>query len=303
VLKLPADSLPGSSRAKAADPSGRYVLGEANREGRMHGQAVLWVNGVPRWLASQPEGESFGYSVIEGGYVLGRTSTLEGTEHWIYSVKTNSYRILQPTGIQISLLTGMNSNQDIIGKAWDEARGEDVPFVWPAGGQPQLLPVPAGQTLRALDDISDEGLIVGRFYLPEGGTTSYLWKTWGSEPVRLPGVNDDTVWARDIEGTSIGGEEGSLDTTTGLIWNTDGTAIKQLERGVADLNSDGDAVTAGLWGPLGDYPSMIIKSDGTKITFPAGTQLEHMFERGARWTAAGYDVSSGTLVPILYACR
>lgn len=48
---------------------------------------------------------------------------------------------------------------------------------------------------------------------------------------------------------------------------------------------------------------MIIRSDGTKITFPDGTQLQHMFERGARWTAAGYDVSSGTLAPAAYTCR
>ena len=36
----------------------------------MHGHALLWVDGVPRWLSSQPEGESFGRSLIEGGLVL-----------------------------------------------------------------------------------------------------------------------------------------------------------------------------------------------------------------------------------------
>ncbi|MFI7065204.1 hypothetical protein ACIBL3_29715 [Kribbella sp. NPDC050124] len=273
VLKLPADSLPGSSKARTADPSGRYILGEANREGRMHGQAVLWVNGVPRWLASQPDGESFAYSVIEGGLVVGTTSSMTRTDHWIYSVKTNSYRILEPTTLQISSLTAMNKNQDILGTTWDETLGQNIPFVWPAGGQPRLIPVPSGTTLYA------------------------------SEPSQLPGINDTGVWARDIEGSWIAGGDTDIDDVTGLLWNTGTTRIVQLEDRVVDLDSSLDAVTEGRFGPLGDYPSVIIKSDGTKITFPQGTLLEHIFEPNTKWTAAGYDVSSGELVPIVYACK
>ncbi|GAA1552636.1 hypothetical protein GCM10009789_02790 [Kribbella sancticallisti] len=304
VLNLPADSLPGSSKARTADPSGRYILGEANREGRMHGQAVLWVDGVPRWLASQPEGESFAYSVIKGGLVLGTTSSETRTDYWIYSVETDSYRILElPGNLQIYLLTGMNQNQDILGTAWDETLGEQVPFVWPAGGQPRLLPKPSGQVVYAMDDISDDGLVIGRLYLPDGRHTSYLWTSWNAEPTRLSGVRQKTVWARDIEGRWIAGQETDGDNTTGLIWNTQHPRIVKLEDGVIDLNSSRDAATAGLFGPLGDYPSTIIKSDGTKITFPEGTLLEHIFERGTQWTAAGYDVSSGVLEPIVYACE
>lgn len=94
----------------------------------MHPHAVLWVNGAPRWLSSQGAGESFAYAVTESGYVLGSTASLAGEDHWIYSAKTNSYRILeQPANLRISLLAGMNENQDIIGTAWDEASGEQVP--------------------------------------------------------------------------------------------------------------------------------------------------------------------------------
>jgi hypothetical protein len=303
VLKLPADSLPGSSKASTADPSGRYILGEANREGRMHGQAVLWVNGVPRWLASQPDGESFAYSVAKGGFVLGSTYTTTGTEHWIYSVKTNSYRILAPTNLQISALSAMNNNQDILGTAWDETLGQNVPFVWPAGGQPRLLAVPSGQEVHAMDDISDQGLVIGRLSLPDGQHTSYLWKSWNAEPVRLPGINDTGIWARDIEGRWIAGGDSDIDDVTGLLWNTRNGRVVQLEDRVIDLNSSRDAVTEGRFGPLGDYPSVLIRSDGTKITFPQGTLLEHIFERNNKWTAAGYDVSSGELVPIVYACK
>ncbi|HEY3556978.1 MAG TPA: hypothetical protein VGL05_05935 [Kribbella sp.] len=304
VLALPADSLPGSSRVLTADPSGRYILGEANRDGRMQGQAVLWVNDVPRWLASQPEGESFAYSVTADGSVLGATYSLTRTDFWIYSIATDSYKILQlPEGLQNSLLTGMNNNHDILGVAWDDMTGVGVPYVWRPGSEPQLLKVPAGLSVDAMDHISDEGAVIGRLKLSDGNTTSYLWKSATAEPVRLPGKHQDTVWARDIEGTSIGGQEGFAEDTAGLIWNTRNSRVRQLARGVIDLNTDRDAATEGLWGPIGNYPSMIIRSDGTKITFPDGTQLQHIFERNTRWAAGGYDVSSGTLEPTLYSCR
>lgn len=303
VLSLPADSLPGSSQVRTADPSGRYVLGEANREGRTQSHAVLWVNGVPRWLTSQTEGESFAYSVTEDGSVLGSTSSLDRTDYWIYSITTNTYKILQlPAELQNSLLTGMNKNHDILGVAWDNW-GHGVPYVWRPGSAPQLLKVPGGLAVDAMDDISDEGGVIGRLKLADGNTTSYLWKSATAEPVRLPGKHQDTVWARDIEGTTIGGQEGFAETTAGLLWSTRNNRVQELARGVIDLNSDRDAATEGLWGPIGNYPSMIIRSDGTRITFPDGTQLQHMFERNTRWTAGGYDVSSGTLEPTLYRCR
>jgi hypothetical protein len=303
VLDLPADSLPGSSAARTADPTGRYILGEANRDGRMHANAVLWVDGVPRWLASQPDGESFAYSVIEGGLVLGSTSSLAGTDHWIYSATTDTYRILRPPAdFRISSVTAMNKNQDIIGAAWDDTLGQQVPFVWPAGGEPQLLPVPSGRSLDWMDDISDEGLVVGRLRLPDGQSTSYLWKSWTTEPSRLRGAGQEAVWARDIEGPWIAGGDLDIDDHTGLLWNTRNGRIVRFDDSVIDLNSSRDAVTAGMFGPLGDYPSTIIRRDGTKITFPQGTLLQHIFERGTPWTAAGFDVSSGTLVPIVYAC-
>ncbi|MEU4392566.1 hypothetical protein [Kribbella sp. NPDC023855] len=306
VLALPADSLPGSSAARTADPSGRYLLGEANREGRQHGQPVLWVDGVPRWLSSrQEDGESFAYSVVEGGLVVGSTYALDGTDHWIYSATTDSYRLLKPPpGLQISQLTGMNKRQDIAGLAWDEGLGRQVPFVWPAGGQPRLLAVPAGHEVLYLDDISDEGLIVGRFTPPGGGiATSYLWKSYGAQPVRLRGVHTKTVWARDIEGQWIAGEEIGGADATGLIWNTRSPRIVQVEEGVVDLNSSRDAVTAGTLGVPNTYTSLVIRSDGTRIEFPEGTLLSHIFERTNKLTAAGYHITeSGLPEPVVYAC-
>lgn len=303
VLPVPADALPGGSMVHTADPSGRYVLGEANREGRIQGHALLWVNGVPRWLTSQTEGESFAYSVTEDGSVLGSTSSLTRTDYWIYSIKTDTYQLLHlPAGLDNGLLYGMNKHHDILGVSWDNF-GHGVPYVWRPGSAPRLLKVPEGVGIEAMDQISDEGLVIGRLKLANGDTTSFLWKSATAEPVQLPGKHESVVWARDIEGTTIGGQEGFAEDTAGLLWNTRNNRVKVLARGVIDLNSDLDAATEGLWGPIGNFPSMIIRSDGTQIKFPDGTQLTHMFERNTRWTAGGYDVSTGTLEPTLYRCR
>jgi hypothetical protein len=164
--------------------------------------------------------------------------------------------------------------------------------------------MPAGQQFYAFDAISDEGLIAMRFQASDSSpNTSYLYESWNKAPVRLPGLHQDEVWARDIEGRWIAGGETDGENVTGLLWNTTNTRIVELEQGVIDLNSSRDAVTAGAFGPFGDYPSMIIRSDGTKITFPDGTLLSYIFEHGTKWTAAGFDVSTGTLQPILYACN
>jgi hypothetical protein len=286
--------------ARTADPTGHYILGQANREGRVHGQAVLWADGVPRWLGSQPDGESFAYSVIEGGLVVGSTYTMTTTEHWIYSAKDNSYRILESPSLQNSQLTGMNANQDVLGTTWDQELGE-VPFVWPAGGQPQLLPMPSGHSGYGMDDISDEGLIIGRLVRPDGGLTSYLWKSWNTQPIPLPGADQETVWARDIEAGWIAGGDTNIGDATGLLWETPYDGVEKLAESVIDINSSRDAVTAVSFDSR--RSAMIIRPDGARLTFPRGTHLTHMFERNTQWTAAGYDVSSGELEPIVYACR
>lgn len=38
-----------------------------------------------------------------------------------------------------------------------------------------------------------------------------------------------------------------------------------------------------------DYPSVLVRSDGSKVTFPEGARLFHVFERNSSWTAAGFD--------------
>ncbi|WP_433158116.1 hypothetical protein [Kribbella sp. CA-247076] len=300
VLDLPADSL-GSGSARSADPSGRYILGQASREGRMHNQAVLWVDGVPRWLASQPDGETFAYSVIKGGFVLGTTYG-DTTQHWIYSARSDSYRILDLGDVQYPEVSAMNENRDVLGTVLDPA-GQRAPFVWPASGQPRQLPMPNGHSVESMDDISADGLVVGRLNLPEGGGTSFLWRPGQAQPTRLTGAGDERVWAREIQGRWIAGGNTDLDNPTGLLWNTRHNRTVRLEAPVADLNSSRDAVTSGLFGPLGDRASTLIRRDGTKLTFPEGTMLEHIFERGTQWTAAGYDVSSSPHQPLVYACE
>ena len=155
---------------------------------------MLWVDGEPRWLASHPEGESFAYSVVAGGRVLGTTPRLERTYHWIYSIESDTYEILKaPTPSEFYSLDGMNARGDITGDVWDEKLEQRVPFIWPVGGQPRPLPTPDDLNLLTIDDITDDGLIIARIRLPDWGSTSYLWESWDTQPIRLPGVQQDRV--------------------------------------------------------------------------------------------------------------
>jgi hypothetical protein len=304
ALELPAGASPnGGGLARTADPSGRYIVGHAVREGT-GSQAVLWADGVPRWLASQPDSQSQAYSVAEGAFVLGTSVTDARTDYWIYSATTDSYRILQPPkGLQISYLSAMNNRQDILGVAWNKKLGHNVPFVWPEGRQPRLLPTPIGRELRSVDDISDEGQVIALFARPEESVaTSYLWKSWNARPTRLQGLHQETMFARDLEGPWVAGDEVDDNFhTTGLIRNTHTGQVTEIEDGVIDLNRSGDAVTYGGYG-LDNYPSTLVRSDGTKVTFPEGARLFHVFERNSPWTAAGSDNSSPDWGPVVYRC-
>ena len=88
-----------------------------------------------------------------------------------------------------------------------------------------------------------------------------------------------------------------------MIWSTLTTQIVELEAGIVDLNSSRDAVTAGSYGPgQPEYPSLVIRSDGTKIEFPARTMLSHIFDRNHQWTAAGNEPSEDGPAPVVYTC-
>lgn len=177
-------------------------------------------------------------------------------------------------------------------------------FVWPAGGQPRGLRTPTGSRAFSVEDISDEGRIIGQAVRP--GTsdfTSYVWESWNSRPTRLRGPrHQDNVYARDIEGTRIGGQVGHAINSTGFVWNTRGSLVAEIEDAVADINSSGDVVTAGD-DFIDHYPSILVRSDGTRFTFPEGTLLTHSFNRNTPWTAGGYENTTGWMTAVLYKCN
>lgn len=265
---------------------------------------MLWVDGVPRWLTARPGGYTNAYAVTEGGFVLGSTGTATGVEYWIYSASTDSYRTLQvPDNFHISGLVDMNVHQDIVGNAWDETRSSTLPFVWPAGGQPRLLPRPAGFTAGYVADIADDGRILGQLGKQDGTAYgNYLWPSRNRRPARLSTPDQPGVWARTLEGSRIAGGFGVETDSRGLLWNTRTGRYTELEDGVADLNPSGDLVTHG--GNIIDrWPSVLIRSDGTRITFPAETYFWHIFDRNdPHWTAAGYELVDNSPQAIAYTC-
>ncbi len=301
VLALPAGTLPGPNLVWSADSTGRYLIGHASQE--TGSQAVLWVDGVPRWLASKPNGYSRAYSVTDKGFVLGSTSDSDRMQYWIYSAAADTYQVLTvPEGFQIYDLTGMNERHDIAGVAGDPFAEERYPFVWPAGGQPKLLPTPNGVNALTVDAIGDDGRIVGRFTNPDGPEIrSYLWTSWNRRPVALSGQTRQHTWARVIDGSRIGGGSETGTEVRGRIWNTRTGGYTELEDAVSDLNSAGDAVTQGSEA-FDKYSSVLISSTGTRTTFPDDTYLTQVFDRNTQLTAAGYEFTDGEHRAITYKC-
>jgi hypothetical protein len=154
----------------------------------------------------------------------------------------------------------------------------------------------------SVQGISDEGRMIGS--AGEPGTSEfsrYVWNSWDSRPIRLRGTDQESVSIGDIEGTWIGGQVGEGINSTGLIWNTRGALVAEIEDGVADVNKSGDAVTAGDEF-IDHYPSVLVRRDGTRFTFPEGTMLTHSFDRNTPWTAGGYENTSGWQAAVLYKC-
>ncbi|WP_405057319.1 hypothetical protein OG474_31900 [Kribbella sp. NBC_01505] len=302
VLPLPTGTLPGPALVRSADSTGRYLIGHASRE--EGSQAVLWVDGVPRWLASKPNSVSRAYSVTDKGFVLGNTSDATSTDYWIYSVATGTYQVLDlPEGFQVYDLTGMNERHDIAGVAGDPFGTERFPFVIPAGGQPKLLPTPQGVDAFTVDAIGDDGSLVGRFTNPDNSVIrSYRWTSWNRRPVLLTGQNRDHTWASVIDGTRIGGGSQGGGETRGRIWNTRTGRYTELEDAITDLNSSGDAVTQGGDDFIDTFPSVLITSTGARTTFPESTHLTQVFDRGNQLSTAGYELTDGEYRAITYQC-
>ncbi|TDD46215.1 hypothetical protein E1263_37005 [Kribbella antibiotica] len=302
VLPLPAGTAYTDSSVRDADPTGRYLLGYAANE--LGYQDILWVDGVPRWLASRPGGVTRTYAVVRGGLVFGSTSNEAGEDYWIYSARTDTYRMLKlPENFDLYAFTGMNVHQDIIGMVWDKDRNYSIPFVWPAGGRPRLLPKPPGYPTGNATHIADDGRITGDFgKLDASSFGNYLWTSWNHRPARLAAPDQSGAFTRDIEGLWIGGGYGGEPNARGLLWNTRTGRYTELEDAVADINSSGDAVTFGGW-VIDRYPSVLIRSDGTRITFTAATYLWHVFDRGnPRWTTAGYEMVEDRPQAVAYKC-
>ncbi|TDC15531.1 hypothetical protein E1261_40355 [Kribbella albertanoniae] len=302
LLELPADveTYPGSY-VRGASRSGRYILGHASRLDRSSSQGLLWVDGVPRWLGSRPDGDSYGYAVNEDGFVVGRTTTPEATEHWLYSAQADTYKILPvPENFQIAHISSMNRRKDFVGQTWDPNSETYPPFVWPAGGRPQSLPQPSGVDIFSVDTIAEDGRISG-----QGSKQSvnephaYLWTSWNRRPQRITGPNQEPVSIRTIEGPWLGGGGNSWEPA-GFVWNTRTHRTTQIEDYVADINSSGDLVTAGR--EQFEVPSVLIRANGTRTALPANTYLTRIFNRDAPWTAAGYDPTIGNNRALVYKC-
>ncbi|WP_157630919.1 hypothetical protein [Kribbella catacumbae] len=273
-----------ASRVLAADQTGRHLIGQVRHVDGTD-KPVLWTDGQPQWLIPE-EGlpSQTAEAVTNDGRVVGSTLQKDYSRtYWIYQAGT--YQPLAvPAELKFFDITSINNRGDLVGYGWDDQLQANVPLVRPAGGEWQRLPNPGAGDARK---ISDEGLVIGMAG-PEYPNTGVVWDSWTTPPRKLPGKTQETTQVKDIRGEWIVGYEaiGAQFEFRGFRWPTNGEPAVSFEGyDIASVNRNGDLATA--TGPTADG-STVIRRDGSEITFPIQTDLRHLFDRGEKYTAAGY---------------
>ncbi len=283
-LPLPAGHS-WASKVLAADQTGRHLIGQARRadDGRDH--PVLWTDGQPQWLMP-PEGlrSKTAAAVTNDGRVVGSTLQKDYTRtFWIYQAGTYQ-PVAVPAELETVDITSINNRGDLVGYGWDDKLQANVPIIKPAGGEWRRLPNPGAGDARK---ITDEGLVIG-LAGPEYPNNGVVWDSWTTQPRKLPGKTRETTQVKDIRGQWIVGYEvtGMQFEFRGLRWPANGEPAVSFEGyDIASVNTNGDFATA--TGPTAEG-STVIRHDGSEITFPVQTDLQHLFDRGERYTAAGF---------------
>lgn len=274
-----------AGRVLAGDQTGRHLVGQVRRAADGMDQPVLWTDGRPQWLGPQDGTFSeVAEAVTNDGRVVGTTYEKDNSRtYWIY--QAGKYQELTvPAELKFVTITSINNRGDLIGYGWDDKLQADVPIIKPAGGEWRRLPNPGAGDARK---ISDEGLVIGMAG-PEYPSTGVVWDSWTTQPRKLPGKTQETTQVKDIRGEWIVGYEaiGMQFEFRGFRWPTNGEPAVSFDGyDIASVNRNGDLATA--TGP-GAEGSTVIRRDGSEIAFPIQTDLRHLFDRGEKYTAAGY---------------
>ncbi|KUL32643.1 hypothetical protein [Actinoplanes awajinensis] len=166
--------------AESVDPTGRYIVGNATVKHVF--RPVLWTDGVPR-LLPVPVGSVQVTGVNASGVVVGLVNDGAGGGS-VFRFEDGQYTVLGMPAGNWSPYPGamINTAGDVLVNAEPATAGENngkgtIVLLWKAGATtPVRLPLPAGATV---DDLADDGTMVGGLYRDGAGVAGYRWDQRG----------------------------------------------------------------------------------------------------------------------------
>jgi uncharacterized membrane protein len=161
----------------AADPSGRYVVGEANEPAGV----VLWTDGVPANITTDTAVRV--WAVNRSGTMVGE-QTVGGMDSRPVVYRNGHFAVLPvPAGVDSAVARAINTRGDIVGTAVLANRTTHA-MRWPAGDTAAGIVLPGGTQSSAAAGIGDDGTVVGHI---DDLAQPYLWHPDGrGEPLPVP---------------------------------------------------------------------------------------------------------------------
>jgi uncharacterized membrane protein len=213
------------------DPTGRYLIGDADPPTGFDSRAVLWIDGVPSVLLPDGASRSGTIDVNRSGTVLGRSSVGDvetaQSRRWVY--RDGEFTDL--AGPDDVAPIAINESGVILGQhseraPWDNSEAGLIvsrPFVWRSPQQePEALPLPDGVDYAKPIGIDDDGTIVAVVQedLRDGGKPARLL-------VWVPGAQaaEEVTAPPEFAGQwrIVGGRGGwitaMLTATSVVVWN------------------------------------------------------------------------------------
>jgi hypothetical protein len=281
-LRLPAGSPDNVFVSLAAsDSTARYQVGHVQDINGTQ-RPLFWADGgEPQILEPLPGASTSVFDVNKQGTVLGVTSDSTGNrQFWLYS-RGFVRKLKAPPNTSGITARALNDRGDVVGYGQDAAAGRTVPIVWPAGGKGQQLPS-TGSSYAV--DINEAGVVVGNTSTGEQ-QTGVIWKRWDSNPVPVSGEAGADVSLTEIRGDwFIGIQTLSDGSLIGGRWSLASTKAVSFPKILDAVNGSGDVAYL-----TDDARTVVARPDGTQyeINAPGYNTVQHLFERGQAYDAAG----------------
>jgi uncharacterized membrane protein len=210
VFVLPSDSpVHGTRMSSGGAVSGVTDTGRAVgyvavpfRGGRLP-TPMVWDNGGERALP-MPDGDAGeADGVNESGTIVGIISPLAYRPRAVrWAPDGTVTNLAEPPGAIESRATGINGRGDIVGYAVTSDRATGL--LWPAGSSAYVELAGGGHRGAQPDDISDDGVIVGRVQVDDSTFQAARWASRDAEPQSLGGGTHSRALAVDGSGAAAG---------------------------------------------------------------------------------------------------